>query len=187
MKARKLKEILNTQRPIQEIADKICIGSYYVTDLIAINKKTLKLTYALDTFHEGRKALKSKELEDIWDKLEKMIEDNSIKEIIDNNDPIENMKEFYYFDSVNNNIIKSYTDNRCWPNVDYTGKLIYDNTSFDTYDECKEYAINDLIKQLHYVQDRLNRLNKEYIKDMDNINGDLISIQKALEYYISEK
>ena len=84
-----LKEILNTTYTIQETEDKICISSYYVTDLISINKKTLALNYALDTFHEGRNALKSEELERIWDKLSEMIKDGSIKDIINGNDSIE--------------------------------------------------------------------------------------------------
>ena len=75
MKARSLQKLLNTNRTVQELQDKICISSYWVQDLISVDKKSLKLSYAMDTFHEGKKALKSKELEQIWDKLDEMIKD----------------------------------------------------------------------------------------------------------------
>lgn len=186
MKARLLQKLLNTNRTVQELQDKICISSYWVQDLISVDKKSLKLSYAMDTFHEGKKALKSEELEQIWDKLDEMIKDNTIKDIIENNDPIDNMKEFWYFDSINNTIVKSYCDEKCWPNVDYTGKIIYDNTSFNTYEECKNYAIKDLINQLHFTQERLDDVTKRFTNEINMLNKDFILIQKALNKYEME-
>lgn len=186
MQARKLQQILNTTRTIQETEDKICVSSYFIYDLISIDKKTLKLSYAMDTFHKGKEALKSEELEQIWDKLEEMIKNGNIKSIIENNDPIDNMKEFWYFDSINNKIVKSYTDNRCWPNVDYTGKIIYDNTSFDTFEECKKYAIKDLSSQLDFTRKRLYQTTKSFTDELKSINNELDNIQKVLNEYKME-
>lgn len=163
MKAKLLKQLLNTERTVQETEKKICISSYWVYDLIAVNKETLKLTYAMDTFHEGRNALKSEELELIWDKLESMIKDGSIREIIDGNDSIEGMKEFYYYDEISKSVIKSYADEPLeYPNVDYTGKIIYDNNHFETEDDAKKYAISRLISSLGYEEEYLiDMIDKE--------------------------
>lgn len=159
MKAKLLKQLLNTERTVQETEKKICISSYWVYDLIAVNKETLKLTYAMDAFNEGRDALKSEELESIWDKLESMIKDGSMREIIDGNDSIEGMKEFYYYDEISKSVIKSYADEPLeYPNVDYTGKIIYDNNHFETEDNAKKYAISRLISSLGYEE--------EYLMDM---------------------
>ena len=157
MKAKLLKQLLNTERTVQETEKKICISSYWVYDLIAVNKETLKLTYAMDAFNEGRDALKSEELESIWDKLESMIKDGSIHDIIDGNDSIEGMKEFYYYDDITKSVIKSYADEPLeYPNVDYTGKIIYDNNHFETEEDAKKYAVSRLISSLSYEEDYLS-------------------------------
>lgn len=180
MKAKVLKQLLNTCYVVQEIPDKICISSYYVTDLIAINKKTLKLTYALDTFHEGRNALKSEQLENIWDKLTQMIKDDSIKDIIKGNDSIEDMKTFYYFDEDTKKVIKSYTDEYGWPNVDYTGKLIYDNNCFETEKEAINYGIDTLLSNLKYTEQYLNEEIERFTERITKLNTRIVKIQEAL-------
>lgn len=181
MKARKLKEILNTNYTIQETEDKICISSYYVTDLISVNKKTLALNYALDTFHEGRNALKSEELEKIWDKLAEMIKDNSIKDIIEGNDPKDNMKTFWYYDDQLKTIVMSYTDEYGWPNVDYTGKLIYDNNCFKTEKEARKYAIERLLNSLEWINKEINDTIERFNDRITSLNETIKSIQIALD------
>lgn len=180
MQAKKLKQILNTTYTIQETFDKICISSYYVTDLIAVDKKTLKLTYALDTFHEGRNALKSKNLESVWDKLEEIIKNGSIKEIIEKNDSIEGMKEFYYFDEDTKKVIKSYTDEYGWPNVDYTGKLIYDNNCFKTEKEAIDHGIEVLLSDLKYTEKYLNEEIERFTEQTSKLNTRIVKIQEGL-------
>ena len=143
MQAKKLKKILNTKYIVEYVNDCLCVSSTYVTGLIKVNKDTLKLSYALDTFHEGRASLKSEKLEKIWDKLDGMIKDGSIKEIINNDDPIDGMKEFFYFDWQKKEVIKSYADNYGWPNVDYTGKMIYNNNCFLFLDKKRNLVYNN--------------------------------------------
>lgn len=180
MQAKKLKQILNTTYTIQETFDKICISSYYVTDLIAVDKKTLKLTYALDTFHEGRNALKSENLEKLWDKLEELIKDGSIKEIIEKNDSIEGMKKFYYFNSDTKDITESYTDEYGWPNVDYTGKLIYDNNCFETEKEAIDHGIEVLLSDLKYTEKYLNEEIERFTEQTTKLNTEIVKIQEGL-------
>ena len=187
MKAKKLKEILNTNYTIQETEDKICISSYYVTDLIAIDKKSLKLTYALDTFNEGRNALKSEELERIWDKLSEMIKDGSIKDIINGNDSIEGMKEFWYYDNESKTIIKSYSDVLEYPIIDYTGKFIYEENCFNSDDEAKQYGIKTLLNNLKNTQEFIISESERYNDRMNDLYNKIMKIQNGLEKLILEK
>ena len=181
MQARKLKEILNTTYTIQETEDKICISSYYVTDLISINKKTLALNYALDTFHEGINALKSEELEKIWDKLTEMIKDNTIRDIINNNDSIDGMKKFYYFDHNSREIIESYTDKYSWPNVDYTGKLIYDNNCFTNKQDAVKYGIECLLIDIKYANQNIQTELENFNNRLNRYTTTIKNSQEALE------
>ena len=97
-----------------------------------------------------------------------MIKDNTIRDIIDNNDSIDGMKKFYYFDHNNREIIESYTDEYGWPNVDYTGKLIYDNNCFTNKQDAVKYGIECLLTDIKYANQNIqielenfnNRLNK---------------------------
>lgn len=187
MKAKKLKEILNTNYTIQETENKICVSSYYVTDLIAIDKKSLKLTYALDTFHEGRDALKTEELERIWDKLSEMIKDDSIKDIINGNDSIEGMKEFWYYDNESKTIIKSYSDVLEYPIIDYTGKFIYEENCFNSEDEAKQYGIKTLLKNLKLIQEFIISESERYNDRMNDLYNRIMQIQNGLEKLILEK
>jgi hypothetical protein len=67
MKARLLTKLLNdTKYNVNNNRDYIAVGSPMCHNLISVNKKTLKLEYALDTFHEGRKAIRNPELEFIF-------------------------------------------------------------------------------------------------------------------------
>ena len=56
MKARLLTKLLNnTGYRVNNNKDYIAVGSPLCHDLISVNKQTLKVKYALDTFREGRK------------------------------------------------------------------------------------------------------------------------------------
>ena len=98
MKARLLKNLLNnTGYSVSNHRDYIAVGSPLCHDLISVNKETLKVKYALDTFREGRKCLEGKsnskgenELLFIWDKLHELIENKEINDIINGKDIIKN-------------------------------------------------------------------------------------------------
>ena len=94
MKARLLKKILNDPGySIANYRDYIAVGSSLCHDLIKVDVKTLKLTYALDTFKQGRRSLEKdgkSQLLFIWDKLQELIDNGEINSIINENDIIEN-------------------------------------------------------------------------------------------------
>jgi hypothetical protein len=107
-----------------------------------VDKKTLKVKYALDTFHQERKAIKNEKLLFIWDTLHQLIETGEIREIIDGKDVIEN--PLPVFTVKKGELVESITDTYGWPNTDDDGILMYDNTYFSTKEKALKYGIREL-------------------------------------------
>lgn len=189
MKARKLKHLLNdTGYCVNNNRDYIAVGSPMCHDLFKIDKKTLKLTYALDFNKEGRESLvnktregKENELLFIWDKLTELIETGQIQEIIDGNDEIEN--PISVFSVRDGELIEEFCEEDMfgYPHPTHTGYTMYNNTHFRTKEEAIEEAIEDYkcsvniiaegIKDLEStIKERKNRLN-EYQGYVDRLNG----------------
>ena len=129
MKARLLKRLLNnTGYIVNNERDYIAVGSPMCHDLISVNKKTLRLAYALDTFHKGRESLAregQKELLFIWDKLQELIDNGEIVDIINGDDGIINLLPVYtYGEGV---LIETFTDKYGYPNTDIAGNIMYEN------------------------------------------------------------
>jgi hypothetical protein len=115
----------------------------YSHNLISVDKKTLKVKYALDTFNRGREALKNEELEFIWDTLHRLIETGEIREIIDGRDIIKNPLPVFTVTG-DGELIESVTDKYGWPNTDDDGILMYDNTHFPAKKQALKYGIREL-------------------------------------------
>lgn len=163
MKARKLKEILNTGYIIHQTNDKICIASPYISDLISVDKKTFKIKYALDTFNEGKSSVNNGELLDIWNKLEDLIQNGEFQDIINGNDELKNPIEIYYEED---GIIKTtYTDEYGYPNVTYDGYIIYNNIYFTDKLFCKNKAIKDYLESI----ETYNSYIQQQVKEVDNL------------------
>ena len=163
MKARKLKQILNdTGYAISNHEDYIAVGSPLCHDLISVDKKTFNIKYALDTFHKGREAIRSAELEFIWDKLHELVETGEIHDIINGKDIIENPLPVF---TVNNGLlIESVTDKYGWPNTDDNGICMYDNTHFPTKKEAIEYGIKEYTAGAENVKERIQEIEKDLSK-----------------------
>lgn len=160
MKARLLKKILNnTGYIINNNDDYIAVGSPLCHDLISVNKKTLKLRYALDTWHEGRNSLRSEELLFIWDKLQELINNGEIKNIIEGQDEIEN--PLPVFTVRDGKVVKSFTDQYGWPNITIDGDEMYDNTWFKTELEAIKYGIQEYKAGMNMVQRTIDERRKE--------------------------
>jgi hypothetical protein len=164
MKARKLKALLNnTGYAVMNKEDRICIGSSLCSDLITVNKKTLKINYALD--RDGRKNLESRgrdELVFIWDKLQELIDNGEIKDIIEGVDVIENPIVVFTVDD--GKLISTTTDKTGWPNVTAEGDMMYDNTYFRSKKEAIKYGIAEytagLKNSLEWLRDKTKALNE---------------------------
>jgi uncharacterized coiled-coil protein SlyX len=176
MKARKLKELCNNISYIYAIyGDKLCIGSEYCHNLINVDINTLEVKYQLDAFRHGRASLRNDDLIFIWDKLHELIASGEIHDIINGKDTIENPLPVFIAD--NGVIIESITDTYDWPNVTEDGRLLYDNTSFQTRRQAVEYAIKDQTIGLK----ALNRILKEREKEYEDAKTFIKEMQERLK------
>jgi hypothetical protein len=170
MKARLLKKILNdTDYAVSNNDEYIAVGSPLCHDLISVNKKTLEVKYALDTFREGRKCLEGKsnskgknELLFIWDKLHELIENGQIQGIIHGKDEIENPLPVFTVED--GKLVESVTDKYGWPNTDDNGVCMYDNTHFPTAKQAIEYGISEYKAGKESVIRRIKELENDLSK-----------------------
>ncbi len=183
MKARLLKKLLNdTEYSLSNHREYIAVGSTLCHNLISVNKETLQVKYALDTFREGRRAIKHKELEFIWDKLHELIENGQIHDIINGKDEIENPLPVF---TVNDGkLFESVTDKYGWPNTDDNGICMYDNTHFPTKEQAVEYGIREyeaaeeiMLRRLAELESDLHKAKKDIEKYRDYIHH----LQQLLE------
>ena len=169
MKARLLKKLLNnTKYSVSNDTDKICVGSPLCHDLISVDKKSLKIKYAIDTFNEGRKSVEDcnhPELLFIWDKLQELIDSGEIHAIITEDDIIEN--PLPVFTCEDGKLISTFTDAYGWPNTTITGELMYDNTWFKTEQEAINYGIKENTYYIESIKEQIKQKKKElYEKEL---------------------
>ena len=163
MKARVLKRLLNdTEYIISDHGEYIAVGSSYIHNLISVNKSTLKVKYALDTFNTGREAINHKPLEEIWDKLHELIESGKIHDIIEGCDDIANPLPVYTVED--GQFIETTTDEYGWPNVTIDGKIMYENTHFKTKGEAVEWGIKSTINTLKWTDENILELEAKLVK-----------------------
>lgn len=164
MKARLLRKIMNDTKYIPENnEDYISMGSALCHNLISVNKKTLEVKYALDTFGKGRASLKHEELEFIWDKFHELIKTGEIHDIINGVDEIENSIPVWTVKD--GQLIETYTDEYGWPNTTYDGYVMYENIYFKTKKEAIEYAISENESGIRFMSDVLDKKEKELKED----------------------
>jgi hypothetical protein len=177
MQSRKLRKILNdTKYSIHEIEDSICIGSPLCSQLITVDKKTLKIKYALDTFNTGRESINSEELMFIWDKLIELIKNGEIKNIISLNDSTVNM--FPVYSHENGEIIEKFTDIFGWPNSTHDGELMYENIHFKTKEEAIKKGIEELKIEIKYISENICEQEKELEEKKEKLNNVILQLKK---------
>lgn len=182
MKARLLTKILNnTGYTVNNNENYIAVGSPYCHDLISVDKKTLKVKYALDTWHEGRKALEGREnskgeceLLFIWDKLHELISNGEIYDIINGNDKIENPLPVFTCDD--GKLIETFTDEYGYPNTTISGEVMYENTYFKTRDAAIKYGIEDC----NYAIKSYERREEELISKLEEVRGELVKYRQLV-------
>ena len=182
MKSRLLTKILNdTKYMVNNNENYIAVGSPLCHDLIKVDKQTLNVKYALDTFHEGRKCFEETssqsektELLFIWDKLHELIQSGEIKDIIEGNDDIENpLPVFACEDGV---LIETFTDKYDYPNTTISGDIMYKNTHFKTRQEAIKYGIEDC----RYAVKSYERREKELTCELEKVTNKLIKYKNLV-------
>jgi len=180
MKARLLTKILNnTGYTVNNNTDYIAVGSPLCHNLISVDKKTLKLKYALDIWNKGRESIDDDELLFIWDKLQELIDSGQIKYLIEGVDVIENPLPVYTVED--GKLIETFTDRYGWPNVTINGDIMYENTYFKTKLEAIEYGIKEYEAGMKMVQNTIDERRKE-LKEMEERR----SIYSLFVYDLSE-
>ncbi len=188
MKARLLTKLLNdTGYRVNNNESYIGVGSPLCHDLISVNKKTLKIKYALDTFHEGRRALGNPELEFIWDKLHELVDNGQIRDIIDGDDVIENPITVYTV--TDGKLIETYTDKFGYPNVTASGETMYENTHYTDKLDAIAYGIREHKAGIEIW----DRRRKDLDEKLENANKHLqeeeehVKYLEALYVYVEER
>lgn len=188
MKARELKSILNdTRYTVHNIEDKVCVGSPLCSDLISLDKKTFKIKYALDTWGKGRGSLASdgkSELLFIWDKLQELVDDGRISDIINGNDILES--PLLVFTCINGVLIETTTDAYGWPNVTVSGEMMHNNDYFKTKIEAIVYGIEDLEAGISMYERHLKEREEEVQKIKDRICSDKLLLKNIVAIFDSE-
>lgn len=163
MKARKLRALLNgTRYTISNNDEYISVGSPMCHNLISVDKKSLKLRYALDTFHKGRESLLKDDADEllfIYDTLQELINTGEIKDIIEGRDIIENpLPVFTVRGGV---LLESVTDAYGWPNTDDDGICMYNNTHFDNKADALQYGIRETECGVELYSRRVNEIEAQ--------------------------
>jgi hypothetical protein len=159
MKIKTLKNILNTGYILQNTASfgDLLVGSPYVSDLITVDRKTLKVTPS-SVFDKP-----NAELVSIRNKLQELVDSGEMHDILENNDVIENPITIYraiYFgeDYV---VQKTVCETFGYPNTDIDGYLQYENTHFLSEKEALEHAIRNEESGISFNDSTIERLVKE--------------------------
>ena len=188
MQARKLKKLLNnTGYRIGDYDDYIAVGSPMCHKLISVDKKTLNVKYALDSFRQGRAALGSSELEFIWDKLHELKESGEITEIINGVDHIENPITIYTV--VDGTLIEKTTDrflDLSADSYDYStthdGEIFVDGY-YLTKEEAIKYGILNLTRRIFHIKESVSCKRKELQEAEERLNTNvnyLMGLEKML-------
>lgn len=177
MKARLLKKLMGEDCGYypNDNTDYIALGSPLCHNLISVNKKTLEIRYALDTFKEGKEGLikRSSYVEGcsgilrIWNRLEEIIQSGEILDVINGVDEIENPITIWTIN--NGELVQTYTDKMEWPNTTYDGKTIYENTYFDSKEKAIEYGIREYSAGVSIMERSVDRISKDLKEANDSL------------------
>lgn len=149
----------------------IALGSPLCHNLFSVNKKTLEVKYALDTFNEGRKTLEKRGNENllkIWDRLHELVQSGEILEVINGVDEIENPIIIWTINE--GELVETHTDKIGWPNTTYDGKTMYEDTYFTSKEEAIKYGIKEYRAGARIMRDSVERKSKELIDAHELLN-----------------
>lgn len=162
MQVRKLKQLLDTNYIVQLTSeDNICIGSSYIHDIIKIDRVTLKIKNADIRNYE--------ELTRIYNKCKELIDNGEMRAIADSNDSTDGMFKIYIWSDWEG-LIESWTDKIEYPATDYTGRLLYENTTFKKRKQAVEYGIKSLTYGVKEYSERITELNRDIQRFSERLN-----------------
>jgi len=192
MKARLLRKLLNdTPYTISDHAEYIAVGSSLCHNLIAVDKNTLKVTYAFDTFRKGRGSIQSERLGAIWDKLHELIATGDMVHIMVGRDELD--VELPVYTTEGGELVETVTDEYGWPNTTIDGQIMYENTHFATPNEAIDEGMKDKCAGIEncreIIQETRDRLAQhvERLNRLTNELADLGSLRSAISLEAEKK
>lgn len=170
MKARKLTAMLNTRYIVHDGGDTINIGSFLCSELVAMNKETKRLTYALGWPHKNNKPKPSADNDDpraIWEGLERLIASGEIEDILAGDDEIENPIPVFW--EKGGAIFESVTDKIGWPHTTREGRLMHNSGFFAAREEAARCAVHGVWWRLNGSRRRESVLLQELDETRERI------------------
>lgn len=174
MQARKLKKILDTGYIVQNCDGYAAIGSYYVHDIIKIDKQTLKIEV-------DRHVPLNDKMENLIAKIKELRENGELRTILNGKDEIAAPLPVFMYRG--DKIFESKTDNYEWPNTDDNGYLLYENTTFKTREDCLAYAIRDLSYSFKSISEQLDQAKEEVARLQKRTERDAKALSVLADEY----
>lgn len=160
MQAKRLKELLETNMIVRlDIKDNLLsVGSEYIPNLITINLNDMHMSYTMGLYYTDRREIRSTNILAVWDKLQTLIDDGTLHEIISKDDVVDNPATVY---RVIDGELKSFkATGDSFPHTLLNGELIYNNVYFKNPCDAliKGYSENCLT--IHYNNREINELSE---------------------------
>lgn len=189
MQAKRLKDLLDTDMIVSlDITNNlILIGSDYITDIIKINTDDNIMIYSMGLRYKDRSEITSQKILTIWDKLQVLLDDGTLADIMSKDDVLDNPAIVYRVIDGELKTFKATGDK--FPHTLLNGELIYNNVYFR--DPCTAlihaYSENALSvkynkREINEISKRLNILHAEVDKDkkanFDILNNELPKLLK---------
>lgn len=182
MKARKLTKILDTTYTVADHGKYIGVGSPLCHNLFSVDKETLEIKYALDTFKVGRAALADRDFDHglrVWDRLHELVASGEIQDILNGSDDIENPLPVFTFRD--GEIVETVTDAYGWPNTTADGRLMHDNDYFPTRNKALAWGIKECSAEIDWRSKRVAEIQSESAKNIANLEADIGERQEWLD------
>lgn len=160
MQAMRLKEILETDMIVRLDVDdnSLSVGSEYIPNLITIDLNNMRMCYTMGIYHTDRSEISSQNLLGIWDKLQSLIDDGTLHEIISKDDVVDNPATVY---RVIDGELKSFeATGDSFPHTLLNGELIYNNVYFKNPCDALISGYSENCLTINYNNREINELSE---------------------------
>jgi hypothetical protein len=142
MKIKTLQNIIGNEYIIQKAphSGNLIIGTQFISQMLVMSNKTMEIK--CDMILRTKKTIDK--FNEICQKLEQLKQTHKMRDILDNNDEIENPITVYFYNSFTETVEETQVETFGYPNTDINGYLQYENTHFKDQKEAIEYAIRNI-------------------------------------------
>jgi hypothetical protein len=174
MKIKTLQNIIGDEYIIQKspYSGDLIIGTYFISQMIVVSNKTMEIK--CDTIMRTKET--SKRLNEICQKLEQLKQTNQLRDILDNNDKIENPITVYFYNDCTETVEETQVETFGYANTDVNGFLQHDNTHFKDQKVAIEYAIKNMeagmkmnTRTIEDYSEKVANMAKENVKYYEKI------------------